>query len=182
MLFRSRKRDYDEIRDSYVGMSTGLYNSASFMSDMLNQSGIESKISVVVDNNNIDREVTKYKPTHVMIEALWVVPSKFLILTKLHPHVKWIIRLHSEIPFLANEGNALDWIGDYINFKNVSVAVNSPRIERDLRDFIRTKTGWTKKQIDKKITYLPNYYPQNYLDKELDKRSEEHTSELPVTL
>jgi hypothetical protein len=40
----------------------------------------ESNIVVVLDNNEIDKYVTKYKPTHVIIEALWVVPTKFHIL------------------------------------------------------------------------------------------------------
>jgi hypothetical protein len=77
---------------------------------MLVANGVDSTIIEVIDNNGIDREVTKYKPTHVIIEALWVIPSKFEILTKLHPNVKWIIRLHSEIPFLANEGIAMEWM------------------------------------------------------------------------
>jgi len=127
LFILKRKNNYDVIKDSNIGMSTGLYNSASFMNDMLNNAGIESHISVVIDNNCIDREVTKHKPTHVIIEALWVVPSKFYVLCKLHPKVKWIIRLHSEIPFLANEGMALDWLGDYVFFENVYIGTNAPR-------------------------------------------------------
>ena len=169
LFILKRKGDYDTIKDSHVGMSTGLYNSASFMCDMLNESGIESKVSVVIDNNSIDKEVTNYKPTHVIIEALWVIPSKFLVLTKLHPKIKWIIRLHSEIPFLANEGSAMDWIGDYIHFENVYVSPNSPRAEKDLEHYIKDQTGWSTKEVKKKIIYLPNYYPQDYKSKELDK-------------
>jgi hypothetical protein len=73
---------------------------------MLQKSGIESKLSVCTDNNDIDREVNLYKPTHVIIEALWVVPTKFAVLTKLHPKVQWILRLHSEMPCMAGAGGA----------------------------------------------------------------------------
>ena len=172
LFILKRKNNYDEIKDSHVGMSTGLYNSASFMNDMLNDVGIESNISVVIDNNCIDREVTKYKPTHVIIEALWVTPSKFHVLCKLHPKVKWIIRLHSEIPFLANEGMALDWLGDYIFYENVYIGTNAPRATKELRDFIKYKVGWDNREIKNKVIYLPNFYPQEYKSKEYNKNKD----------
>lgn len=143
-------------------MSTGLYNSASFMHDMLLESGVNSEMTVVLDNNCIDREVTKHKPTHVIIEALWVVPSKFSVLCKLHPNVNWIIRLHSETPFLANEGMAFDWIGDYSSFDNVIIAANAPRALVEVREFIKTKSKLCDKCLERKVIYLPNYYPQEY--------------------
>ena len=113
LFILKRRSDYNAIEHSNIKLSTGLYNSAEYMNTMLNESGIESHIVVVVDNNCIDREVTKYNPTHVVIEALWVVPDKFEVLHKLHPKVNWIIRLHSEIPFIANEGMAIDWLFKY---------------------------------------------------------------------
>lgn len=172
LFILKRKNNYDEVKDSHVGMSTGLYNSASFMNDMLNDGGVESHISVVVDNNCIDREVTKHKPTHVIIEALWVVPSKFYVLCKLHPKVKWIVRLHSEIPFLANEGMALDWLGDYIFYENVYIGTNAPRATKEIRDFVKYKVGWPDKELKNKIVYLPNFYPQEYKTKEFDKNKD----------
>lgn len=129
-------------------VSSGLLNSATFVNNMLVKNGIDSKIVEVIDNNGIDKEVHDFKPTHVIIEALWVVPSKFEILTKLHPEVKWIIRLHSEIPFLANEGIAFNWIYQYTQYKNVSISVNSNRIKSEL-DAI----------LNKPTIYLPNFYP-----------------------
>ncbi|MCX8008208.1 MAG: glycosyltransferase family 1 protein, partial [Patescibacteria group bacterium] len=95
-------------------LTVGLKNSALFVSEMLNQIVHESKLVEVVDNNFIDREVHLYKPSVVVIEALWVVPEKFTILQKLHPNVKWIIRIHSNLPFLANEGIAIEWLKEYV--------------------------------------------------------------------
>ena len=125
LFILKRREDYNAEKHSHIGLSTGLYNSANFMNEMLQKAGVESKLVVVIDNNCIDREVNLYNPTHVIIEALWVVPTKFSVLCKLHPNVKWIIRLHSEVPFLANEGIAFDWIADYARFKNVFIAANS---------------------------------------------------------
>lgn len=172
LFLLKRKNNYDDQKDNHIGLSTGLYNSAAFMNDMLNNSGVESHISVVIDNNCIDKEITKHKPTHVIIEALWVVPSKFFVLCKLHPNVKWIIRLHSDIPFLANEGMALDWLGDYVEYKNVFIGTNSPRATEDVRYFIKIKTGWKEKIVKQKVVYLPNFYPQDYKKKILNKDKE----------
>ena len=97
------------------------------MADMLVASGIPAKVVVVVDNNDIDREVAAYKPTHVIIEALWVVPEKFEVLSKLHPGVKWIVRYHSEVAFLASEGIAMKWTQGYLAQNNVFIGINSPR-------------------------------------------------------
>ncbi len=129
-------------------LSSGLLNSANFVNEMLIKNGINSKLVEVIDNNGIDKEVSQFKPTHVIIEALWVVPSKFEVLQKLHPTVKWIVRLHSDMPFIANEGIAIDWIYEYMKFENVELSVNSKRIEGELNGI-----------LPKNTIYLPNYYP-----------------------
>lgn len=162
LFILKRKENFDPTTDKKVGLSTGLYNSASFMNDMLLSIQIPSKIVVAVDNNDIDRYVTEFKPTHVIIEALWVVPAKFSILCKLHPNVKWIIRLHSEMPFLANEGMAMDWLGDYTSFSNIIIAVNSPRTVEEVRYYLGYKMNWDDKTKEERVIYLPNFYPQEY--------------------
>jgi hypothetical protein len=131
--------------------SSGLRNSAQFVSDMLVAAGVPSKVVIVTDNNDIDREVTQFQASHVFIEALWVVPEKFDILVTLHPNVKWIVRIHSEIPFLAQDGIAVDWIKKYVAHPNVFVAANSGRAVRDLNVF-----------ADCKVIYLPNFYPAHF--------------------
>jgi hypothetical protein len=169
LFILKRREDYNKEKHTVEGLQTGLYNSASYMNDMLNNAGIESTMSIVIDNNDIDREVTKYKPTYVIIEALWVTPSKFAVLSKLHSNVTWVIRLHSEIPFLANEGIAMDWIADYSGFKNVIIAANAPRALDEVRLYLSVKYKWAKEIAEKRVIYLPNFYPQTYLDKSLDK-------------
>lgn len=165
VLFILKKRKvYDSVNTEKT-MSSGLFNSASFVNKMLKENGVESNLVEVIDNNCIDREVTKYKPTHVVIEALWVIPDKFDVLNKLHPKVKWIIRLHSEMPFIANEGIAMDWIFKYHKigkYKNVYIAANTPKMYSDLKS-----VGIHN------IMFLPNYYfvqndnpPKNFEDKD----------------
>ncbi|MCX8008322.1 MAG: glycosyltransferase [Patescibacteria group bacterium] len=131
-------------------LTVGLKNSALFVSEMLNQIGHESRLVEVVDNNFIDREVHSYKPDVVVIEALWVVPEKFVILQKYHPNVKWIVRIHSNLPFLANEGIAIEWLKEYVKHQNVYIGVNSEKALNDVKFIVKN---------EKKVIYLPNYYP-----------------------
>jgi hypothetical protein len=171
LFILKRREDYNPEKHNPKGLSTGLYNSAMFMVDMLLNSGIDTHIEVAVDNNCIDRLVTKHRPTHVIIEALWVVPEKFYVLSKLHPTVQWIVRLHSETPFIAGEGIAMDWVGDYLDLSKVVIAVNAPRIFTELKTFAKAKRYWYESELNKKIIYLPNFYPNNYKIKkhQLDK-------------
>lgn len=169
LFILKRREDYNPIKHSPKGLSTGLFNSANFMNEMLQESGIRSEIEVAIDNNCIDRLINLHKPTHVIIEALWVVPSKFSVLCKLHPNVQWIIRLHSEMPFMAGEGMALDWVGDYADFPNIVIGINAPRMLSEIRAFLKVSKGWTDKTTKRKVVYLPNYYPQEYNQKKFNK-------------
>lgn len=133
---------------------SGLYNSARFINSMLNVAGFKSEIVNAIDNNCIDRLVTENKPNTVIIEAFWVVPEKFIILAKLHPTVKFVVRVHSEIPFLACEGMAIDWISRYLKTTNVILAPNSSRAYEDILSYAYHLSP----DYADRIIYLPNYY------------------------
>ena len=169
LFILKRRNDYNPNVHNQKSLSTGLYNSADFMNDMLNQFGIISELEVAIDNNCIDRLVTKHKPKYVIVEALWVTPSKFEVLSKLHPNVRWIIRLHSEMPFIAGEGMAIDWLGDYITYSTVDIATNSPRMLSEVREFLKGVTNFDQHTIEQRVFYLPNYYPKIYKKKAFDK-------------
>ena len=156
LFILKRREDFNALVHSHIGLSTGLYNSAKFMDDMLQDKGIESFLEVAIDNNCIDRLVNKHKPTHVIIEALWVVPTKFVILQKLHPNVTWIIRIHSEMPFMAGEGPAMDWLGDYSRFKNIIIACNAPRMFRETKLYLQHLNQWDNATASERVIYLPN--------------------------
>jgi len=151
--------------DTYTGsLSSGLANSATFIAAAFNSdpnSGIEAEVCFVSDNNLIDKEVTRFKPNIVIIEAYWVVPSKFAILTRKHPKVTWIVRNHSEIPFAAQEGIVMEWSLKYPKYPNVYVACNSTRSFMDLSILINAVYPNENKQL----LYLPNMYPKVSLNK-----------------
>lgn len=132
---------------SYTRRSSGLFHSTSHIVESLKANGVHAHLVEVNDNNDIDREVTAFKPDKVVIEALWVVLEKFPILFALHPHVNWYVHLHSHMPFLALEGIAMDWIIRYADL-GIGIIANSVESYDALRAILH--------KYD--ITYLPNVY------------------------
>lgn len=110
---------------TYTRRSSGLFNSTRFIAEGLRDRDVDAHIVEVIDNNCIDREVSKYRPDIVIIEALWVVPEKFEILKRFHPKVKWFIHMHSGFPFLAQEGIAMEWVFKCAK-QGIKIIANSP--------------------------------------------------------
>jgi hypothetical protein len=141
----------DRVKDTY-GITSGLFNSASFVVKFLSETGFDAKLVPVVDSNSIDKVVTEYDPHVVIIEALWVPPAKFVELLKIDRHKKrrWIVRIHSKAPFLANEGLATRWIHQYTKIKGtrIEIAPNTKELTNQLHSAFP----------EGKFTYLPNVY------------------------
>ena len=173
-LFICRKGDASA-SDYPKHKDTGLFNSASFVSNALNDMGIESKVVRVIDNNEIDKEVYHYKPSVVFIEAIWVTPSKFEVLMKLHKHVTWVVRVHSKIPFLALEGVAMNWLNEYFKLskkhKKFFVSFNAENTTNDMNEIFNSN-----------CVCLPClYFPQDYnKTKDIFKNHTEHKSHIDV--
>ena len=138
----------------YVSHPSGMANNTRFTTHYLDMlKDVTSDTAYVNDNNDIDREVSLYKPDYVFIEALWVVPEKFIVLQQLHPTVKWIIRIHSKIPFLSIEGMAFDWMNQLRNkdlYPMVYLSSNNEETSDELEEI-----GYTN-------IYLPNLYADLY--------------------
>lgn len=134
--------------DGYSILESGLLNSARMtMNALVKELNVDADLKIVVDGNSIDRELHLFKPDIAIIEAVWVTPTKLRELRVRHPNVYFVIRIHSEIPFLANEGVSLDWIMDYATIHNVFVAFNSSRTAEDFNVITSDK-----------YFYLPNIY------------------------
>lgn len=133
---------------SNSSLSSGLANSIRMLVKMLRSNSVDAVAVEVVDNNSIDRLVTVLRPRVVIIEALWVVPEKLRLLKRLHPEVRWIVRLHSKLPFIASEGMAMQWIADIAALQaHVELAANSVAMCHDLR---------VSQHVN--VIYLPNHY------------------------
>lgn len=134
-------------------LSSGLNNSVKFINAELTKTGLSSVHEHVLDSNHIYKEINRHKPKVVIIEALWAMPAKFVELSRLYPNIKWIIRLHSDLPFIANEGMFASWFFQYLNIKNMFISCNSKRMYASLKHFVKDK-----------LLYLPNFYPISQYD------------------
>lgn len=141
-------------RANSYGISYGLTNSAQMIANLLIRKGHEAKVIDVIDGNYIDREVHQYKPTHVFIEALWTPPSKIKEVAVRYPTTPFYIRIHSEIPFIANEGIAITWLRELCEesrepYSNIKVSANAWEAVKSLTNVFKCD-----------VSYTPNaYYP-----------------------
>lgn len=107
---------------------SGLLNSARITSSQLEKHlRVKTDIEICVDGNEVDKFLHKHKPNLCVIEALWVTPEKLEELTRLHRKIIFVVLIHSEVPFLANEGNAIEWIKKYNAIDRVYPSFNSKR-------------------------------------------------------
>jgi len=141
----------------YTNITYGLWNSASFVANFLNiLNNIDAQVFLVEDYNCIDKVLVDNNPDLVILEALWVIPSKLDELMGLlrHKNRKWIVRTHSEWPFFANEGIAVNWLMEYGKLQSkypnkLYIAPNTNTMTRDIKQLFGIKS-----------LYLPNiYYP-----------------------
>lgn len=121
---------------NFKGKKSGLFNSTNFIASFLQQQDqFEIRTNELVDSNEIDRVVSEFNPDVVIIEALWVPPSKFIELFSFGRHAKrkWIVRIHSKAPFLANEGIATKWIKEYCDISTVIISPNTQEFTDQLK-------------------------------------------------
>lgn len=147
---------------------SGVHLSAEFIANGLKLLyGKEINVFVfdAIDNNCIDRYVTETNADIVVIEAYWVVPEKFVELSLLHPNVKWVIRNHSALPFMAEDGIIIDWSIRYLMIDNVYLASNHKTTYEDMK----LLSHYCELSTDK-ILYLPNYYPIEKIKKRRQPR------------
>jgi hypothetical protein len=145
ILFVLKDRFYNKSSSK----SYGLMNSSKQVALYLEKIGHECEIVQVVDGNGIDKVVYEYKPDMVIIEALWVTGDKIKELMEIprYRHIKWVIRVHSDIGFLSAETLALAYINDYIQLKKDNLYVSCNNLEFNY---------YLSKTLQYNFTYLPN--------------------------
>ncbi len=137
---------------AYTRRACGLFNSTSFVAEVLRDAGVTADIIEVVDNNCIDRAIAEHAASIVVLEALWVVPEKFQELRRLWPNVRFFVHMHSGLDFLAMEGIACDWLPRYAA-EGVGIIANSCETFDAYRELIPEDMLW----------YLPNVYERPQL-------------------
>lgn len=136
----------------YCGNSYGLKVSCEMVAKALKDYEIESKIITIIDGNDIDREVHKFKPDICFLEAIWVTPTKLEEILKLHKKTHFDVRIHSKVEFLAQESLSFTWLAEY---KKLSQSYHNFSISANNLDFIKEMNS----TLGYEMEYTPNIYP-----------------------
>lgn len=150
ILFLLKQRFYTQsTAPELKNSSYGLINSSKQIANYLEKLGHECKLSQIVDGNSVDKELYNFKPQLVIIEALWLTGNKLkeLMEIKRYKDIKWIIRVHSDIGFLAAETMATKYINDYLelNKDNLFISMNNEAFNDSISD-----------AMQQDFVYLPN--------------------------
>ncbi len=150
VLFLLKKRhSYGAV---YCHVSFGLKTSCQKVAEALELNGIETKIVEIVDTNSIDKEVHDFRPTHCILEALFAQSDKLPAIFKLHPKVKFEVRVHSLTPFLTStEANAIKFLQEY---NELSAEFPQFRISCNNLEFAKEM----KYSLGMDLDYLPNIF------------------------
>lgn len=167
------ENDYSDPYSNPKHLSSGLYNSARLVVEMLVENGVTAKLVQVVDNNKIHKEIVEFAADIVIIEAFWVVPEKFDELKRACPNVIFVIRNHSDLPFVSNEGIAMEWTLEYVKRSNVIMTCNSKKMVEETRFLVaQLFPDWDDLCLDEKVVYLPNYYTVRRFERKLKEDNE----------
>ena len=142
-----------------IANNNGLTHAADATYECLkNVKELDIEYSLVQQPAEIDDSLQQHKPKFVFIDGLWLKPEQVKALQKVHSNTIFILRIHSDAAFIAQEGTFSNWFYKYIDIPNVYVAFNG----KDLYDVIKGcySSG------SHKVLYLPNMYP---IDKSSDK-------------
>lgn len=126
-----------------------LKTATTFIVDMLKREGHKARLVEAVDENSIQAFIAELDPTTVILEAIWVTPRKMEWLKKQFPNVRFVVRVNSEVPFLAQEGCGVEFLSAFMML-GVDIAFNSSYAQDDFK-------------ILGDSIFLPNYYPMQRL-------------------
>lgn len=145
-----------EYGNGEVKFKSGLNNSAFFLADGLNRYlKIITHFTSCIDANSIDKEIHDFKPSHVILEAIWVTPDKLCEIQMLHRQVIFVVRVHSKVTFLAYEGSAIEFIRGLVCVPNTYIGFNSDETAEDFKVILNPH----------KLAWLPNIYKHVEQDK-----------------
>ena len=140
--------------------NSGLYNSCAYVVDMLNAAGVASRMIQVDSASEIGQAVAACDPTDVICEAFFVAPATIKALATTYPLIRWWLRNHSEIIFLSQDSNAMQWIAGYLAIPSMSLSANAARSVADFRNITEAYfPHWDAATVADRVQLLPNYHP-----------------------
>lgn len=139
----------DKNVDTNKKQVSGLIAAASQNVEYLKSQGIKAELVTIPDANFLDSQIKQYHPKVVVLEAVWVNPEKFKTLIPANPFVEeFVIRIHSDMAYLAVEGQGLDWC---LKSQKISPKI---KIAANCENFYNA----INPALPNKFIYLPNIF------------------------
>lgn len=131
---------------------TGLAVSATNTARVLRSHGINALVRPVRNAAELEDRIKTERPTHIVINALWIPTYDLALLIHRHMHVHFVVLCHSNMAFLQVEPNGIRLLREAVDLElesvgNFSVAANSRGGVRGVQD------AWESPAL-----YLPNLY------------------------
>jgi hypothetical protein len=131
---------------------TGLGVSAMNTAKVLRENGVNAVVRPVRDIKDLKDKIAKEKPSHVVINALWLSTMDLAGLVHAMMDTQFAVLVHSNIAFLQVESNGIKLLREAVDLEmscvgNFNVAANSRSGVRGMQD------AWEAPAL-----YLPNLY------------------------
>lgn len=158
--------DYENgYENGYGHCHRGLGINALMTVRVLRKLGIQANLCPIWDVAGVSKAIEKHKPTHAVIQALWISAADQAQLCTNYPDVHFVVRCHSQIGFLQVEPSAIKTLRDLLFLQelqlNLSVSSNTHR----LRDFL-------VRVYKSPVLHLANLYDTERVNR---KRDESHS-------
>jgi hypothetical protein len=160
--------DYDmEMDFSYsysqpAEASSGMSIACQLIADMLVENGREAVVVTISYPEDLYQILSSTSGvTDMIIEGLWLDPDYMAGLMTSFPTVRWSVHIHSEIPFLATEGIAMNFVVRYLT-NGAWIITNSARAHERLSWLARSAAGIPNSNRSHTV-YLPNVYTKTFL-------------------
>lgn len=148
-------------RNTKTSVNSGLFNGCQMVVNALNTEQIAAaKIINCVGERDLIAEIEKFKPDVVVVQALWFNPAMLEGLSKFS-NTKFICHIHSNIPFLALESEAMHYLCAYKKH-DWDIVINSV----EGANYFRTVFG--------EGIYLPNVYSKPICLRSITEKEDLH--------
>ena len=126
-----------------------------FVKYTLRQLGTLSDIYLIDDIGEIQPKIEEYKPTHVVLPAMWLSPQEF---SNIHStDIVWILRIPKNSSTMQLLNESIEWLYEYTQNENTIVSCNANKeFLDDIRDSVQDLTEWSDEITSHKIMTCDN--------------------------
>lgn len=140
------------VKNTNSKLKSGLANGVNILISALKKAQINAEIAAVENVDEMIAIIEKKKPKTVFFQAIWLGPHALKIMSQKFPGTQFINHIHSDIPFLAGDSHAINFMNQYVKH-GCKIAVN----DIDCYNALESLYG-------DDIIFLPNVYMKEFFD------------------